>query len=47
MFEEWSDNEPSPPSSGWRKVALYAFLITAAALVWWALSWSLFRATGI
>jgi hypothetical protein len=47
MLKKRFDNEPDPPSSGWQEVALLAFLISAAALVWWALFRSLLRTIGI
>jgi hypothetical protein len=37
MLNEWSDREPDPPLSLWRKVALHSFQIVLSVLVGWAL----------
>jgi hypothetical protein len=37
MLNEWSDKEPDPPMSPWRRVFLHGFQIALAVLVGWAL----------
>jgi hypothetical protein len=37
MLNEWSDKEPDPPLSRWRKAAMHCFQIVVAVLVAWAL----------
>jgi len=38
MLKEWSDNEPDPPMSFGRKLAVFGFLIAVVVLAGWSLS---------